>query len=391
MIRGQRKPAILLDALVLAAAVAAFVLGSWVNVHSGGMTLSRIATTSMKVHVDFQTFWLSAEAVWGGGDIYHTGATLPNLNPPFWTLVFSPLGLLEPLDAYRIFVLLTLLLFVCYTAWTAHELRLGGGWASFAAGALFLSSPLLATLALGQIYAVVTLALVASWVADRRGRRVLSGVALGLAVAVKPSLAPALLWYVMRGRWVSFGSAVAAGALATLGAALALGPWSTMEWLRVAFGNSVDPYWDNASLPGTAARLFTRNPYSRALAEAPVMIYVAYAVAILLLLYTCYRVWRDSETGLWAMVAASLLLSPISWNNYLMLLAPGILVLLARRRYAPALLLLALQYIPPEWPLLWAGKGTVAAALAMGLYLYSLLIHWAAFTFSPRAAVEKGA
>jgi hypothetical protein len=79
------------------------------------------------------------------------------------------------------------------------------------------------------------------------------------------------------------------------------------------------------------------------------------------------------------LVAASLLASPIAWHNYLVLLGPGVLLLLARGRCGPAFLLLALQSIPAQWPLLWDGEGTVAASLAMTLYLCILLAHWLVF------------
>ena len=59
-----------------------------------------------------------------------------------------------------------------------------------------------------------------------------------------------------------------------------------------------------------------------------------------------------------------------------MLLGPGILLLLARGRAATAFLLLALQSIPAQWPLIWNDRGTVAASLAMTLYLYILIAHW---------------
>jgi alpha-1,2-mannosyltransferase len=61
------------------------------------------------------------------------------------------------------------------------------------------------------------------------------------------------------------------------------------------------------------------------------------------------------------------------------LLGPGILLLLARGQAAPALLLLALQSIPPLWPLLWQGTNTVVATLALTLYLYILIAHWLVF------------
>jgi alpha-1,2-mannosyltransferase len=65
--------------------------------------------------------------------------------------------------------------------------------------------------------------------------------------------------------------------------------------------------------------------------------------------------------------------------DYLLLLGPGILLLLARGREAVALLLLALQFIPPQWSEPWRDKGTVLAALSLTLYFYILVAHWLAF------------
>jgi hypothetical protein len=103
------------------------------------------------------------------------------------------------------------------------------------------------------------------------------------------------------------------------------------------------------------------------------------------------------EAGLWAIVAAALLASPIAWHNYLVLLGPGILLLLASGRVAPAFLLLALQATPGQWPLLWNQQDTVAAALALTLYLYILITHWLVLLFAakeqasvPEPALESG-
>jgi alpha-1,2-mannosyltransferase/arabinofuranan 3-O-arabinosyltransferase len=151
---------------------------------------------------------------------------------------------------------------------------------------------------------------------------------------------------------------------------------ATLDWLRLLSGSSASPYWDNASLSSAAARLFTDNPYAQHAATLPWMVLVAYALGIAAVALTAARVRGGAEAGLWALAAASLLASPIAWHNYLVLLGPGILVLLARGRAAPAFLLLALQAIPGQWPLLWNQRGTVAATLALTLYLYILLAHW---------------
>src|SRR5918993_1770624 len=108
------------------------------------------------------------------------------------------------------------------------------------------------------------------------------------------------------------------------------------------------------------------------------MVGVGSAVGIIAIVFTAVRVRHGPEVGLWALVAASLLASPIAWHNYLVLLGPGILLLLARGRAATAFVLLALQFIPAQWPLNWEDRGTVAATLAMTLYLYILIAHWLA-------------
>ncbi len=106
------------------------------------------------------------------------------------------------------------------------------------------------------------------------------------------------------------------------------------------------------------------------------MVFVGYALGIAAIALSAMRVRHGPEVGLWVLVAASLLASPIAWHNYLVLLGPGVLLLLARGMAAPAFLLLALQAIPAQWPLIWNGRGTVAASLAMTLYLYILIAHW---------------
>jgi alpha-1,2-mannosyltransferase len=385
------------DALLISSALSALALALWLDVSFLGGTLERISTDSMAIHGDFDTFWRSAAALWEGSDVYDTGAQFTNLNPPFWILLISPLGLLEPLVAYRVFVVITLVITVGYLAWMADELRLRPLWAVLGAVMLLLSSPLLATLALGQIYPVLALGLVAAWVADRRGSPLISGGALGVVVALKPSLAPVLLWPLVRRRWGAFGAALAFGGAATLIAAVAVGPKATLDWLRLLASRSPSPYWDNASLPGAAARLFTQNEFAQHVAILQWTIPFAFALGIGAIAITAARAGLGPEVGLWALVAAALLVSPIAWHNYLVLLGPGILVLLARGRTAPAFLLLALQSIPGQWPLLWKEEDTIVASLALTLYLYILIAHWLALLSAakkpagaPALEAEKG-
>lgn len=356
----------------------------WMQVGYLSGTLQRIATGSMEIHVDFDSFWQSARAMLEGQDIYDTGVRLVNLNPPIWTVLISPLGLLEPLAAYRAFVMISLVVVVAYLAWTVEELRLRPGWTAVGVVMLLLSSPMLATLALGQVYPVLALGLVAAWVADRRERQELSGVALGFVVALKPSLLPVLLWPLARRKWRAFVAAVVSGAVVTLIGVIVLGPGATLDYIGVLRDRSVSAYWDNASLPSAAARLFTENPYAQNIVTLPWMVPVGYALGLGAIVFTAMRVRHGPEAGLWVLVAASLLASPIAWHNYLVLLGPGVLLLLARGMAAPAFLLLALQSIPAQWPLIWNQRGTVLASVALTLYLFILIAHWLALLAATR-------
>ena len=389
------------DVVLYVLAAIVLVVSAVVDYFYLGMTLERIYTPFMPIHADFDTFWRSSRAFLEGGDVYRTGAELVNLNPPLWVILVAPFALLDPLTGFRLFAALTAVLMAASLLRTAAELR---PWrtnplvGSFVIVALLVSSPLLATLALGQMYPVLVLGLVAAWALDRRGRSLPSGAALGLVVALKPSLAPILLWPVVRRRWGASLAAVISGAAATLVGVVVLGPGATLQWLGLLSGEPLSPYWDNASLPAAAARLFTEHEFGQPLAELPWAVGIFGLLGLVLVLLTAYRVRRDPEAGLWALVAASLLASPIAWNNYLLLLAPGVLLLLARGRTAVAVLLVALQLLPPQWPLLWqesaplgAAVGPVVSVLALTSYFYVLLAHWLAFVTHDDAAEAGGA
>ncbi len=389
-------------ALLYALAAVVLIVSAVVDYFYLGMTLERIYTPLMPIHADFDTFWRSSRAFLDGGDVYETGAELVNLNPPLWVILVAPFAALEPLAGFRLFAALTAVLMAASLLWMAAELR---PWranplvGSILLVALLVSSPFLATLALGQMYPVLCLGLVSSWVLDRRGRPLASGAVLGLVVALKPSLAPLLLWPIVRRRWGTSLAAVVSGASATLVGVVVLGPGATLQWVGLLRSEPLSPYWDNASLPAAAARLFTQHEFGQPLAELPWAVPLFGLLGLVLVFLTAYVARRDPEAGLWALVAASLLASPIAWNNYLLLLAPGVLLLLSRGRTALAVLLVALQLLPPQWPLLWqegaplgAAVGPTVSVLALTSYFYVLLAHWLAFlTHGDGSAEDRGA
>lgn len=335
-----------------------------------------------ELHVDFDTFWHSAVALTQGTDLYDTPAKLTNLNPPLLTVLLTPFAALDVLTAYRLFALLTLLMVVGAVLAVARELRLPRWTTAAATAVVLVSSPLHGTLVLGQIYPLLLVGLVAGWIAQRRGRPVLAAVLFGVTVALKPSLAPLLLLDGGQRRWVPFRAGIAAAGGATLAGALVAGPSSTLQWLQIALREPVPDTVDNASLPGLAVRF----------GVAPMVGTLLGAAVLVGTLWWCGR-HRDridpAGTAPWAVLAAGLLFSPISWHNYLMLLWPGVLLLITLGRGATAAVALAVTVVPVSWNGEWPPEG-FGADLGRSLYFGILVGYWAVLLRSAGRSGSSG-
>ncbi len=331
-----------------------------------------------ELHVDFDTFWHSAAALTRGADIYDTPAKLLNLNPPLLTVLLTPFAALDVLTAYRVFVVLTALLVVAAVLAVARELRLPAPITAAVVVTVLVSSPLHGTLVLGQIYPLLLVGLVGGWIAERRGRPLLAAALYGVTVALKPSLAPLLLLPAVQGRWAPFRAGIAAAAVATLVGVLVAGPSSAVAWLTIALGEGVPDTVDNASLPGLAVRL----------GLPPVLGLVLGAGVLVATLALCRR-WAADPAGAapFAVLAASLLLSPIAWHNYLMLLWPGVLLLLATGRRALAAALLAVAVVPVSWNAVWGPDAGLVADVGRSLYCAILVAYWASLLSASRGPV----
>jgi alpha-1,2-mannosyltransferase len=366
--------------LVLASLVTAVVL----HVRHPDALVTLLPSPDMReLHVDFDTFWHSAVALAQGGDIYDTPAKLTNLNPPLLAVLLTPLAGLDALTAYRIFALCTLFLVLGLVLAVARELRLRPLVSTAVLVTVLASSPLHGTLVLGQIYPLLLVGLVSGWIAERRGRPVLAAVLYGITVALKPSLGPLLLLPAVQRRWVPLRAGLISAAAATLFGVLVAGPSSGIEWLKIAFSEPVPDTVDNASLPGLAVRF-----------GLPGVLGMVLGVAVLVgTLVWCGR-HRDridpAGTVPFAVLAAGLLCSPISWHNYLMLLWPGILLLIPLGRGPVVAGALAVTVIPVSWNADWPPEGLVAD-LGRSLYCAILVGYWAALLSSaPRSSMSSG-
>ncbi|MBW0114709.1 glycosyltransferase family 87 protein [Pseudonocardia abyssalis] len=366
-------PTTLLAAVVVLASLVTTVV---LHVRHPDALVTLLPLTDMRdLHVDFDTFWHSAVALTQGVDIYETPAKLTNLNPPLLTVLLVPFAALDALTAYRIFAALTAVLVVASVVAVARELRLGAGVTVAAALAVLASSPLHGTLVLGQIYPLLLVLLVAGWIAERRGRPLLAAACYGVAVALKPSLAPLLLLPAVQRRWAPMRAGIASAAVATLVGVLIAGPSSAIEWLTIALTEGVPDTVDNASFPGLAMRF----------GVSPVL---GLGAGLAVLVGTLWWIGRHRDridpagTAPWAVVAAGLLLSPIAWHNYLLLLVPGVLVLVTLGRGALATSLLAVTLVPVSWNAIWPPDPSpleeLGSDVGRSLYWAILVAYWVA-------------
>ena len=197
-------------------------------VKGGSFALEPLASSDIPTHSDWDTFYASAHALLHHQDLYAADPSLlPNLNPPLLSVLLAPIALLDVLQGYRVWVLITAILVAASMTAVAAELRLRAAVALPVVGLALVFSPVLATLGLGQIYPLLTAGLTAAWLLHRRGRLAWEGVAIGLTIALKPSLAPLLLVPALRRQWPTAAAALFTGTGATIAAWVIAGAQST--------------------------------------------------------------------------------------------------------------------------------------------------------------------
>jgi alpha-1,2-mannosyltransferase len=311
---------------------------------------------------DFTQDWLSARDVLDGRPAYgdlpdalrrHLNGEPPqdflrwNAHPPGAVLVLLPLARLEHADAFFAWNLLTFPLFVVAVGLVVGEL---GGYGlkreALAAGAVAVAGvtcyPLYHQVLMGQFNALLAFLLAVAWAADRNGRGALAGGAVGVAAAVKLFPAFLLLYFVAARRWrAAAATVVTALALTALSVGL-LGSDAFRTYAREvvpAVSAKYATQWNNLTLRAFWLRLFDPTDESRVVALAPAPA-VGHALAALARLAVVVLVGRAAllsaagpvarrDRAFSAAVAGMILVSPIAWPHYLIMLVVPVGVLAA--------------------------------------------------------------
>jgi hypothetical protein len=254
------------------------------------------------------------------------------------------------------------------------------------------ATPLLLGIHYGQADLFLLLLTTLSLLAHQRRRDALAGIALGLAAAVKPTLALYGLYYLRKRCWTTLATAALTGATLGLAPFALLGSSALTDWLAISRyfgGGDYLAYPSNQSLRGFLLRALVGGPehtplfVNRPLAAA---LWVAGGIAALSAWWWCLSARREPDrraVAEWSLTAVLILFAaPLSEDiHYVGLLLP--LAVLAAR--------IARGAGKPRWQL-WAfaaclafvlplndlaaqvTHGTLARLLASASYLYGLAL-----------------
>jgi hypothetical protein len=304
-----------------------------------GLTLTAWFNESRGWAYDFHPYYDGALRLIANGSPYQSvtldGPFSPGpkglyLYSPVLAALFVPMTWLGEQNAIVAWLVLHLVALVatCALMPVSRPLRL----VTFGVAAF--SAPVLFDIDLGNVSLFVTLAAVLVW---RWLDRPQAGMALAVALLVRPTMAVVAGWWLVRGRWRPVAWTVGTFAVIGLVSLAWLRPEVWLEWLTVLRNvSNVTGVKANVDL-GSAVLLLGGSA-----GLAQIALYSGYVLAIGAILLSLRR---DRELSFVVTLMSSLLLSPLLWDHYLAnLLVPA--AFLASRGRPWGLVLPLLCWVP---------------------------------------------
>ena len=205
---------------LLACRAAFFVVSMATRPTSGFVayyTASRLLEDGADVARFYDDEWFRAQVA----RVTPTVADIYMVNPPTTALLLRPLAGFDYGTARVAWITANLAIFAAGVVWLLRRLDLSGNWMAALVALMLVYQPLAANIALGQVYTLLFVLLVAAWLGFRGHRDRLLGIALGVMLVLK--VAGVLLWVLLIAtrRWRALG-----WSLATIVAAIVVsGPW----------------------------------------------------------------------------------------------------------------------------------------------------------------------
>jgi hypothetical protein len=261
-----------------------------------------------------------------------------NAHPPTSVLLAVPFCWLDYADAFLAWNLLSLVCFAVSLWVVIRQLGLRvTGWGLLAAWALLLfCNPFRQQINQGNLNLLLMLLFAAAWALERSEKPGWAGLVIGLATAIKLFPGFLLVYYAARGRW----RVVIAGTLTVIGLTLLTLPVVGLD-TYVSYYRDAMPkvtifrgWWINASLPGLFNKLLdgssghtlplVANP---ALAMAMTAAIIVILCAVLFVATRRARTRREHDLTFGLAVVTLLLIAPLTWDHYFLLLLVPLAVL----------------------------------------------------------------
>jgi len=268
-----------------------------------------------------------------------------NAHPPTSVLLVVPFAFLDFQDAFCAWNVLSLAALAGSVFLIARQLRLSfSGWALLPGLTLLLvCDPFWRQMFHGQFNLLLLFSITAAWAAERSGRPGWAGCFLGVAAALKIFPVFLFLSFALRREWRALASGAAVIAGLALVTAAVLGPDVYQSYLKDALphGALYRSAWHNLSLPALWAKLFEptkRLPgvliepltHSPLLAAAGGTCSVAVVLIVLARVLTRARSRAECDLAFGLAVIAMLLVWPVTWEHYCLLLALPLVLLWPR-------------------------------------------------------------
>lgn len=177
--------------------------------------------------------------------------------PPTFATLLLPLTSMKSRPAARLFLSINFALLVAFLLLMLRTLRVKRWRAALILLAFLNWQPLWETLGGLQVGILLLFLAALAWLAIARGRGIASGIALGVAGALKVYPAGLLAYFLVMRRWRVIVGAVAGGGLALLVCALTIGFGQVIDFFRYSMtrmgGTSL--VHENVSVLGFAGRL----------------------------------------------------------------------------------------------------------------------------------------
>jgi len=322
---------------------------------------------------DFSGFYESARA-WREGHPLYTGTiAAPNLNPPLFAVLLSPLTFLSPAVAYGIWTGIGALSIVASVQKISTQTMLTPQARFWLATLLIGWAPAAVVWQEGQLTWLLLYPVTRAWLASTRLR---AGLWLAPAVMLKPPLA---LMAILTPWPIPLITGLA-GAAATLATIPLTGSQAWRDWLDQSRAVSWIGDWSNVSLWGLAARAHGGDVQGTSLYDVSP---AAVAVIIVAGAVLAIEVLRRNDGVRWPMALLwSLLLSPAGWSYYLPLaLGPALASWQDTWPTRAALALLAVPVFVLGAFRFYVAGGTV---LLGSIHFVAAALLWLAWARAPR-------